>query len=561
MTFFPSNSKLLPRSFTISNPEGVPMSRNSYAVEYKHLGSAIKDLLIIRVLLRIANKERQKTPLSSQEDCLAKIGEQLKKRAQEEILLFLEETEIHNLYFDDLDQLLSVFSWVQKKTEETLRERGTKQHERLRKTDLFWENVYSISCQLFGFFQNHWGCFCTEQETVPIQSAQITIRTFEIIYKLMRIVPPCKVFHLVQTAHQTSIELTQIERLVLAHVPVRIDDFTQLMADKILTPKTSRLFLKYPELIDALSYEGIRHLFTRWKESGSKTDILVFAQSIRHELYPDTLPDGIKIVWEILEHPQLDSFLHALYRKTRSEESFSFPDHAYAPGLYQPSNALILLPPPVCVSYTNEKISPTKGERDKEESPIREKSLDVEHPWNVVTSLIQEDLNETLTTSLTEDSDLVGLIQEMEAVHHLLNQVRTGDVDGVLDCWISWIDPIRDRIRKLDGRLKRIEPAATIPPILKEEAVLTAVQIQSFQRQEPPPVQELAPSVEIPAESQLVTQTRELLAKLPSGSMRRQLKKKLDQLIEETSQGEDSSLKAGFLNLQGEIQSLLDVLS
>ncbi|MBI2473403.1 hypothetical protein HYV70_02525 [Candidatus Uhrbacteria bacterium] len=605
--------------------------------------TAMKDALLIQqVLMRMVRMKKTQRNTLSEPELLEKLVNRLIKIARPEIISYLEETEKHHLYFNDLNQMMSVFSWIQKKVGEELGYKGGGRQipgsNHRAKDDVFWKNVYSMSCQLFGFFQDHWGCFCTEKEAVPIQSAQITIRAFEIIYKLMSTVPPCKVLRLVQSAHQARIDLQQIERIALSHIPMRIDDFIQLMADKILTPKTSILFLKYPELIDALSYEGIRHLFRRWKESERKTNILVFAQSIRQELYPDTLPDGIKTEWEILEHPRLFSFLHALHGTTQGEISFSFPDHAYAPGLYTPSNAMILLPKtvPMLVARQDQPLiqaSPRQeeGEYDypildldedenesdaltqitciqtaenffceevfslwteraeaysashenpclltsKSETSLWEESADVENPWDVVIYLIEEDLKEKLVASATEDPDLVDLMQEMQAVHRLLNFARAGDAEGVLDCWASWIDPIRGRIKKLDGRLKQTEKEVTISTLLKEEVLPISLVEEceteemtvqetpavSLQIQEPSPVQELTPSVEIPAESQLVTQTRELLAKLPVGSMRKQLKKKLDTLIGEATQGEGASLKAAFTHLQGEIQSLLDVIS
>ena len=476
-----------------------------------------------------------------------------------------------------------------------------------------------MSCHLFGFFQDHWGCFYAEKGKVPIQSAQITIRAFEITYKLMSNVPPCKVFHLVKTAHQAGIELQHVERLTLTHVPTRIDDFIQLIADKILTPKTCHLFLNNPKLIGALSYEGIRHLFRRWKDSGGKTNILVFAQSIRHELYPDTLPDGKEVNWEILEHPRLISFLNAVNDTKRSEEPFYFHDHAYNPGLYRPSNALILLPTPVVTSSPKEKILPKEEFEElplgDHESVVCEDTLALwmqraelhsslmddpylftstegyapspepvaENSWNDVLSLITEDIYSRTESSLPADPDLLALNQELNNVETLLHLASLGDAEGILDQWSSWMDPIRERIKKLDERLRQRTVLTTAPAeILEEipsvvvpdasgetlvqETLILETQKTSSSAHEQVAIEEpqakKIPEIPEGELGTLVDETQRKLKQLPAGIMRRQLKGQLDTLTSEAlKDGGGPFLKVRLMKLQTEIQSLLDEIS
>ena len=77
--------------------------------------AATKDAqLIEQVLLRMVRKEKAQGSSLSEEDIFQKLTKRLIKIARPEILPFLEETEIHHLYFDDLDQLLCLFSWIQK---------------------------------------------------------------------------------------------------------------------------------------------------------------------------------------------------------------------------------------------------------------------------------------------------------------------------------------------------------------------------------------------------------------------------------------------------------------
>jgi hypothetical protein len=567
----------------------------------KDIGMTSKDVLLIEhVLLRMAKKKRTQGSSLSEEEILQKLAKRLIKGTTSEIISFLKETEDHHLYFDDLDQLLYLFSWIQKKTEEELGQQDVRRQGRrsgrVIKDDYFWKNAHSMSCHLFGFFQNHWECFSTENGAVPIQSAQIIIRAFEIVYKLMSNVPPCKIVHLVKIAHQAGIELQQIERLALTHIPMRIDDFIQLITDKILTHKTCHLFLNNPELIRALSYEGIRHLFTRWKDSGGKTNILVFAQCIRHELYPDILPDGKEIDWEILEHPQLISFLSAVNSAKQSEGPFYFPDHAYAPGLYKPLNALVLLPHPIVLSSPKEKILLEEDEKresfcedalaawmqrgelyscllddpylftsTEEQAPAQPIAL---NPWDDVLCLIKEDICSQAESSLPEDPDLLALNQELEEVGTLLHLVSLGDTEGVLDHWSSWINTIRERIKTLDERLIQQAVLTTEPTEALEETpaqetprlktrktsprVKAQIRVEEQQAKKAPEL----PEREVKT---WIQETDEKLKQLPSGAMRRQFKNQLDTLTNEALTDEkDPSLKARLMKLQAEIQSLLD---
>ena len=151
-------------------------------------------------------------------------------------------------------------------------------------------------------------------------------------------------------------------------------------------------------------------------------------------------------------------------------------------------------------------------------------------------------------------------------VERLLDLAARGDTDGVLDLWSAWIDSIRDRIRAVDARLNEL---ATRPAMVIE-VVAAPAPPEPEPAREPEPKPDPEPVLEPESETatlpegelgELLATTYDTLARLPAGTMKRQLKSQLEALrTEALNDGTIRSLKPRLATIQREIDELLEVI-
>ena len=582
-----------------------------------NVNDAANAILALRRLTTTVSKETSE----SADSILSRLIKDLRRAAQNTnaFVVCLAEAESHGLFFENINEAIRVFRWIDIQCEADVRDRPQKDSRRkgrragrVQKDMKYWNAVIATTCHLFTHFHGHWACGLPGT-TAP--SSEVLITSFELAHTINGTIPPCAIVRVVQTASDVGIGSELIKNFVMTHHPTRLNDWTALMRDGLLTKTTYKELASRPELVAALSYDGLKRLLTQWQSSDM--DLLDCARQMTSELYPDGVPMGTNPKWEGVP-TSLIGFLRALKDALLKlgRMAFNYPAHDASPGMYVPENAAILLEPPSVAQVDTEEIVPAsqtepsrdpdvvallveQGEACEASNALLDELRDSPEPdpepapdpdpthepeatsWSDIHELIAMDAREGREG--IEDSCLQALLVDIGEIEHLLDLAARGETDDVLGLWSAWMDPIRDRIREVDARLKNLasrpptvievaavppappapEPAPEPEPEPDPEPVLEP-EPGAATLPEPTPVAPVQEHPQLPEGElgELFTAVYSALARLPAGSMKRQFNGQLEVLrTEALSDGNVRSLKPRILATHKEITELLEVIS
>ncbi|MBI4435765.1 hypothetical protein HY630_03775 [Candidatus Uhrbacteria bacterium] len=528
--------------------------------------------------------------------------------------LCLADAETYGLRFSRLDDVTTVFGWIQVQYEQWLREANATKTGRVNRDERFWKGFNNACYSLLSYFEGHWNCDPSD----GVLDAQTIIDTFDLLGVVGVTFQVCAFLRIVRASKQVGIEQGLLKSLVLNHHCTRINDFAALMEEGLLTQSTYWELASRPALVEALSYSGLKLLLSRWKAGGG--ELLAFARSMVDELYPQGVPRGTnphKSDWPF----GIIEFLKRVQEDLAAKDVliFSFHVHTKDPGIYTPGNAQILLAEPEpddlldialevlthsddpeCVEVEIDDPPEPTDEPSLEPTPEAARDADVHDLWleqfaaraamnaarlAAISNQVEpepvhaptawEDVHDLIVMDAhegqegVEDSGLQALLADLGEIEHLLDLAARGDTDGVLGLWSAWIDPIRDRVHAVDARLKELasRPTEVIEVVLAPEPSIAPEPSAPEPTPAPAPPQVAPPAQKHPPFPEgdigaLFLDAYNTLARLPSGAMKRQLKSQLEALrTEALSDGSVRSLKPRVAAIQKEVIDFLDILN